>query len=217
MVGGNSLFLICVLLVLITGSKVYGQDNAIYFGIKAGANTGKYYPKVASNNYEFKFGFYAGGFLSVPLEEGFKFQPELLFALQGTKVTVDGLKIPFFDYMGRPIPNPNTYEFKYDINELTIAIPLMVKLYLSKNLYLESGPQIGIIVDRRLTSSYQVLDGEDDSFIAREGGSFDLGVSFGVGHNLNDKIALNLRAFTGIFKRDDIVPFVFNLGLEYKL
>jgi len=167
-------------------SVIYGQDKPINFGIKTGMNIGKFTPNKNSIDYKYKFGFYAGGFMNISLQEKLEFQPELLFALQGSRVLVKGLNIPNFDFNGNPISNSNTYDFEYEINELTISIPLIVKVFLSNQFYLESGPQIGFIIERSLNSSQQILDGEDDSFIIRESDdSFDFGVSLGLGYKVS--------------------------------
>ncbi|MDT7827979.1 porin family protein [Pricia sp. S334] len=196
----------------------YGQDRSSNFGFKAGIDYGKYTPDKNSIDYKYKFGFYAGGFFNIPLEEKLEFQPELLFALQGSRIFIRGLNIPNFDYKGNPIPNPNTYEFTYEVNELTISIPLAIKFYPFKNFYLESGPQFGIIVDRNLNTSQQLLSRGDDRFIIREGDPFDFGVTLGFGLKLSERLSLNLRSYSGLIKRDDdIKSFVFNLGIEYSL
>jgi hypothetical protein len=200
-------------------SVIYGQDKPINFGIKTGMNIGKFTPNKNSIDYKYKFGFYAGGFMNISLKEKLEFQPELLFALQGSRVLVKGLNIPNFDFNGNPISNSNTYDFEYEINELTISIPLIVKVFLSNQLYLESGPQIGFIIERSLNSSQQILDGEDDSFIIRESDdSFDFGVSLGLGYKVSERVNLNSRLYSGLIKRDDkIKSFVLNIGIEYNL
>ncbi|UNY98845.1 PorT family protein [Zhouia spongiae] len=199
-------------------SDFYGQDKKANFGIKAGVNYGKYVPDKRSTEYRHVVGFYAGGFFNIALEEKLEFQPELLFALHGSRIFIGGLDIPSFDYNGNRLPNSNTYDFTYEVNELTISVPLAIKVFLSKNFYLESGPQFGIIVDRRLSSSQELLEGEDDSFVIRDGDSFDFGVCLGIGQKLSEKLSLNLRSYTGLIKRDDdIKSFVFNLGLAYNL
>jgi hypothetical protein len=200
-------------------SVIYGQDKPINFGIKTGMNIGKFTPNKNSIDYKYKFGFYAGGFMNISLQEKLEFQPELLFALQGSRVLVKGLNIPNFDFNGNPISNSNTYDFEYEINELTISIPLIVKVFLSNQFYLESGPQIGFIIERSLNSSQQILDGEDDSFIIRESDdSFDFGVSLGLGYKVSERVNLNSRLYSGLIKRDDkIKSFVLNIGIEYNL
>jgi|AntRauMFilla1563_2_1112583.scaffolds.fasta_scaffold33785_1 hypothetical protein len=215
----KKLLIFLTLILFLNLSVIYGQNSPINFGIKTGINNGKFVPNKNSIDYNYKFGFYAGGFINISLKEKLEFQPELLFALQGSKVLVKGLNIPNFDFNGNPISNSNKYNFEYEINELTISIPLIVKVFLSNKFYLESGPQIGLIIDRSLNSSQQIIDGEDDSFIIRESDdSFDFGVSLGFGYKISERVKLNLRLYNGLLKRDDeIKSFVFNFGIEYTL
>lgn len=204
--------------LLINLSTIYGQEKKISAGLKTGANFGKYVPNKNTIDYRYKLGFYVGGFMNVSLEDNLQFQPELLISSQGSRVVVRELDIPNFDYNGNPISNSNTYDLEYSVNELTISIPLIIKLFISNSFYLESGPQFGFIIDRSLNSEQQLLEGEDDSFIIREGDSFDFGVSLGIGIKLSERLNLNLRSYNGLIKRDDdIKSFVFNLGIEYKL
>ncbi|MCG2460987.1 PorT family protein [Flavobacteriaceae bacterium F89] len=214
---GKLRFIITVI-VLFATTVLFGQNRKLDFGLKGGLNYGKYIPNKSAIDYKYKFGFYAGAFYSIELDEKIKFQPELMFALQGSHMKVGELEIPNFDWEGNPIYNPNTYEFKYGIHELSILIPLMVKRYVWENLYIGIGPQFGFIVDRNLNSSYQVLDGEDDSFIIRDGDTFNFGVNFGLGVDMAEKISINSRINYGLLKRDDDIKLlVFNLGIEYSL
>lgn len=210
--------LLILIILSLNLSIIYGQDKSLKFGLKSGGNYGKYTSNENSLDYKYKFGFYAGGFLNISVEEKLEFQPELLFALQGSRIFIGGLNIPNFNYNGDSISNSNTYGFTYEINELTISIPLIIKVFLSKNFYLESGPQFGIIINRSLNSSMQLLQGEDDDFLIRDGDPFDFGVTLGFGQKLSEKLSLNLRSYSGLIKRDDnIKSFVFNLGIEYNL
>lgn len=199
-------------------SNFYGQDKRSTFGLKVGVNYGKYSPNKNTIDYTYKFGFFAGGFFNISLEEKLEFQPELLFTLQGSNVNIRSLSIPNFDSNGNSLPNRNTYDFTYEVNELTLSIPLPIKVFFTKNFYLESGPQFGIIVDRSLNTSQQLLAGEDDSFVIRDGDSFCFDVLLGFGQKLSKNVSLNLRSYSGLIKRDDdIKSFVFNLGIEYNL
>lgn len=211
-----NLKLLYSLILFFAVGTIYSQDKTNGFGLKAGLNYSKYVPNKNAIDYKHKIGFYAGGFYNFKLEEKFRFQPELLFALQGSDVEVKNIVIT--DNGGNPMPNILPYDFEYQINELTISIPLMGQLYLSKTFYLESGPQFGFIVDRYLSSSQQLFSGRDGDFIVDDGDTFDFGVNLGIGCALTKKMSLNLRAYSGLIKRDDdIKSFVFNFGLEYRL
>jgi hypothetical protein len=79
-------------------------------------------------------------------------------------------------------------------------------------------PQFGFIVDRKITTSQFLLDGNDNSFVQKGTDNFDFGVCLGTGYEITRDISLNLRAYSGLIKRDnEIKSFVLNFGIEYKL
>ncbi len=212
----NKLQTVILLILLFSTSTIFGQDKNANLGIKGGANYGKYTPNQNSIDYNYQLGFYVGGFYRTQMEGKWRFQPELLFALQGSKVkTKDN---PLTDFNGNPLPNTSTVDFEYEIYELTISIPLPIKLYVSEEFYIESGPQFGFIVDRKITTSQFLLDGNDNSFVKQGGDNFDFGVCLGTGYDITKDISLNLRAYSGLIKRDnEIKSFVLNFGIEYNL
>ncbi len=208
--------IVIFLILILTTSTIFGQDKSANIGFKGGANFGKYTPNKDLVDYNFQLGFYVGGFYKVQLEEKWQFQSELLLALQGSKVgTKDN---PLTGFNGVPISNTATFDFDYNVYELTISIPLLLKLYVFEEFYLESGPQFGFVLNRKITSSQVLLDGNDNSFVKEDGDNFDFGVSLGVGHDISDDLSVNLRTFSGLVKRNDnIKSFVINFGIEYNL
>ena len=201
--------------------KITAQEHQ--FGLKAGGNLAKF-TDASGNDYrfrnrgDFKFkpGFYAGAFYAFR-SGNYQFQPEVLFGLQGSKVVKDDLSVPAFDYYGNPISS-STYEYKYSIHELSILVPLMSRFHVTNGLFFEAGPQFAFIVDRNLQSDYQVIEGESDNFIMRDGDSFDAGLNLGVGHHINKTILVNFRTYFGAIKREnEIRGIVLNLGVEYRI
>lgn len=75
----QKLLAVLFLFLFLNLSAVYGQNKSANFGIKAGVNYGKYSPNKNPIDYKYKFGFYAGGFFNISLEEKLEFQPELLY------------------------------------------------------------------------------------------------------------------------------------------
>jgi hypothetical protein len=207
--------LVTIILIL-SFTTNFAQDNTNEFGLKAGLNYGKYTPSKNSIDYKFKVGFYAGGFYNILLNEKLRFQPELLFAVQGSTVNVNGIELT--DNGGNPLPNTQPYDYEYQIHELTLAVPIMSQYYFSDKFYLEGGPQFGFIIDRSLSSKQQLIDGQEATFIVDDGDTFDFGLNLGFGFVVSEKVALNLRTYSGLIKRDDdIKSLVLNFGLEYRL
>ena len=204
-----------LLVSIFSFSGIFGQDTTDNFGIKGGVNYGKYVRDQNSIEYNYQFGFYAGGFFKHHIGSKSIFQPELLFALQGS--TVNTKDNPLTDFNGNPIQNTSTFDFEYEVYEFTISIPLPIKLYFTEGFYMESGPQFGFIVDRTITTSQFLLDGNDNSFVKEGSDNFDFGVCVGTGYDVSKSLSLNARAYAGLIKRDAIRSFVFNFGIEYNL
>lgn len=196
-------------------SKALAQNKKANFGIKTGVNFSKYTSNLNSIDYKNQIGFYAGGFYKSDITNKWKFQPELLFTLQGSKINTKNN--PLTDFNGNPLPNTATFDFEYQVYELTISIPLIIKLFFSERFYIESGPQFGFIIDRNITTSQFLPNGNDNSFIQEFNDNFDFGVSLGIGYDILKDLSLNLRSNTGVLKRDDIKSFVINFGIEYNL
>lgn len=202
------------ILLFSLGFMLFSQDNTHDFGLKGGINMGKYVPNNYPVKYDYKVGFYAGGFYKLKIDESMYFQPEILYALQGSAVKQS---ITTLDAAGNQL-NVAPYDFKYEIYESTISIPLMLKWYWFKKFYMESGPQFGLIINRKITSSQHLLNGSNNDLNIEIGDDFDFGVSLGFGYDISNQLTINTRAFTGLINRDnDIKSFVYNLGIEYHL
>ena len=94
----------------------------------------------------------------------------------------------------------------------------MSRIFVTKGLFLEAGPQATFILERNLTSDYQVLEGENDRFIMRDGDSFDFGINLGMGHHITPSLLVDFRAYAGFLKREnEIKSIILNLSLEYRI
>jgi hypothetical protein len=204
-----------ILIGLILSNLMYAQKSNIDFGIKTGVNQAKYTGTLIAAEYNFKTGFYIGGFANFSVTERFKIQPELLFALQGSNFTIKNIEIR--EYPSEP---PIIGDYKTKISETTISIPIIAQYLISEKFFIELGPQIGLILDRKeeVTKSptddptFNTINDFDPDF-------FDLGLTTGVGYSFNEKFSLNFRYFFGLIERDlfKVKSSVINLGLEYKL
>lgn len=105
-------------------------------GAKAGANINKVEGK--SFKEEFNYGYHVGGFAEIGLGDKFTLQPEVLFNQYTT--TVDS---SFRNVYKDLFKNDQT---KVKLNYL--SIPLLLNYKLAGPLYLQAGPQIGILMDQ---------------------------------------------------------------------
>ncbi|EZH71774.1 hypothetical protein ATO12_06295 [Aquimarina atlantica] len=217
--GKRNLLLGLVLVLCIV--FVNGQEVNSKFGLKGGVNYAKYTPDVviAGINvaeYRRKFGFYFGGFINMNISKKIKIQPEVLFAIQGSKFVAEG-----FEIRGGTNEIPVASDFKVNVNESTLVIPIMVQYLFTDDFYMELGPQFGYIIDRKQKikeDPFEQLGGINILPFSSEYDKFDLGLTVGTGYKLSDHFGINGRFFFGLIERDSsIKSSVFNLGVEYTL
>lgn len=195
------------------------QNSNVSFGIKAGANYSKFTPDFQVGGadyveYERKPGFYLGGFLKIEISEDLEFQPELLFALQGTRLLIKGIE------MRDPDEGSTIYDFESIINEFTLAVPLVFRYSFTGSFFVDAGPQLGYIIDRneKIKDDPFEQSGGPEEAMEYDYDNFDLGLTVGAGYNFTEKVTLNARFFLGLLERDNnIKSSVFNLGIEYNL
>lgn len=205
--------LIIIGILLITNLEINAQTE---YGIKAGPNISKYTGDLLFNDeYNYRFGFYVGGFINFNIDEKFKIQSELLFAQQGTDLIIKDIEIREF-----PDQPPIIGDSKTEIVESTLIIPVLAQFYVKENIYLEAGPQFGYIINRNEEITESPIDDPGFNNVSDfDYDKFDLGISLGAGYELNDTVTINLRYYFGLIGRDfaDYKSSVFNLGIEYRL
>lgn len=142
---------------VIQGTSSAGSHD-FRFGAKAGLNVST----LSSNSlydYTGKPGFHIGGVVEIPFSDMFLLQPEALFSLQGSG----------YDYVGYDDDNTNLFYF---------TVPVLLKYNVWDELYIEGGPQIGILLGDNVDDAYPGLE-YDTNMI-------DAGLAFGAGYRLND-------------------------------
>jgi hypothetical protein len=214
----NTTLLFGFLTFLIT-LNINGQNSSTEFGIKAGANYAQYTPdfKVGGNDfvdYKRKLGFYAGGFINIEIADKIKVQPELIFAIQGTTVLIKDVEVS--DGFTTIVS-----DYKSNINESTISVPVIFQYLFNDKFYMEGGPQFGYIIDIKeeiKKEPFEQFGGNDNQDSDFDLDKFDFGLSFGIGYKISEKIGINSRYFFGLIERNNTIKSsVFNLGIEYKL
>lgn len=212
--------LLSVFLIFLTTFNIKGQNSSAEFGIKAGANYAKFTPDLIINGIDFidykrKLGFYVGGFVNIAIADDIKIQPELIFAIQGTSVLIEDIEIIDSD-------GATTFsDYKSNINESTICIPVVLQYSVNDKFYLEGGTQIGYIISRKEVIKKDPLEQFEGINIQNPEfnyDKFDFGFTVGIGYKLSQDITINSRYFLALIERDNnIKSSVFNLGIEYKI
>ncbi|MFV0565153.1 MAG: porin family protein [Flavobacteriaceae bacterium] len=126
-----------VLLIVIFSMALTLSAQEIKIGAKAGANLSSLTGDV--DGVKSKIGFHAGGMVEIPVSGQFYVQPELLFSAQGYKVDSN-------DAVG-------TMNY--------LSLPVIGKYYVTDNLSIEAGPQIGYL----LSANVKIDDDDDDGII----------------------------------------------------
>jgi hypothetical protein len=146
-------------------------------GIKAGLN----YAGLSGNNGDSRLSFHAGVFVQATLDKNWRIQPELLYSGEGQDYLVDGKK--------------NTLALNY------IVLPLVVQYFPLPSLYIEAGPQLGV-----LTGAYSKGPGVDHMNVnlKRSFRNTQFGLDLGTGVFLNQQTGIYGRYHFGL---TDVTPY----------
>ena len=161
---------IIVQVILLISGIVSAQT--FQFGPKAGVNIANFQNGDYKNNT--LVGFHLGGFLSFSAGKNFAIQPEVLFSTQGAKID--------------DATNPHK-EFKANY----LNIPVLVQLRTNGGLYLETGPQAGLLLTAKT----------DDESVKDLYKSLDWSWAFGLGFRSKIGLGLDARYNLGLTKVGD--------------
>lgn len=137
----------------------FGFANAqdgMSFGAKGGLN---FATIAGSQGATSLLAFHLGGFVEFKVSDKFAVQPELLYSMQGAK------------YEGG------------NVNLNYINIPVMAKYFVTEEISIQAGPQLGILMSA-------TSDGTD---IKDSLNSTDFGLNIGGGYNIGENMMLDLR------------------------
>ena len=175
-----------ITLVLTTLSLLASAQN-LQFGFKAGINiagesdhTYSQYTTTGSQN---RTGFALGGMVNYVLSDRFDLEADLLYSLQGLKDV-----ITIMDPRGIGVIDE---EFK--VSSHYINVPLALKYYLMKGLYLEAGPQVGFLLNKK--------DNDHDwgsMYDASNTKQFDFGLFGGLGIVFVNNMFVDARYIHGL-------------------
>lgn len=163
------------------------------FGVKAGLNVST----ISGGDSKSKAGFYAGGFMNIPVASSFSVQPEVLYNGVGAKA--DGMS-------------------DVKVNLSYISVPVMFQYNATPEFYLEAGPQFSFLVDSKI--KYQSVSVKANDYIK----TFDFGIGIGAGYFFTPHIGVNARYVAGVTDigkklggdQPEGKNNVFQVGLAYK-
>lgn len=180
-----------------TVSKIKSQtefekkNSKIRFGVKAGINFANIYEKETGFDYGNRTGIHFGGMVQIPISKKLFLQPELVYSMQGSNAD---------------IPEEET-RLKMKMDYLTV--PLIVKYNVFKRFNVEAGPQIGFLLNSKITAEYQDPDVIfDDGFTLDDKeykNTIDCSVALGASYDFTSNIFAGIRYNVGIsnvYKKD---------------
>lgn len=201
------LFLAVLCLTCLTGTS-YGQA---VFGIKAGVNLANANFDTGSSisiKPDALAGFYAGPTARFDVSSNFSIQPELLLSLQGFKYSMD------IEVM------EEEFDFDATFKNLYLNLPVMARFAATEALYLEAGPQVGLLLDSKVKSGGVSADSEESN-------DLDFGLNIGAGYRLPMGLSIEARYNFGLVNMFEdeqdadmgevkVTNRVFSFGLGYR-
>lgn len=171
-------------LAITASSLAFAQTTAntslkppITYGIKGGVNFTESLSTEFIEIHKEKVGFYAGGFLNIPISKHFSIQPEALYTMTGTK--------------GRAYFASNDQWYDYTSTDYLLAVPVMLQYNFNPKIYLEAGPQATILLSRNTK-----IETNAGYFDSKNTFTVDLGI--GAGYNITPNLGINARYVTNI-------------------
>jgi len=150
-------------------------------GLKAGLNVASLNGD-DTDNLDARTGMFFGGFAELCFTNEFAIQPEILYSMQGANYTeIDG-------YDG-------TIKLDY------INVPIMAKIKIFDELYIQAGPQIGFLLSAKDEFKSAGESGEND--IKENLNTIDFGANLGLGYQFEGGFNLGARYNLGLSNIND--------------
>ncbi|MBF0694430.1 MAG: PorT family protein [Flavobacterium sp.] len=175
-------------------------DRTVSFGVKGGVN----FASVTGDDFDSpdsRTSFHVGVLAEFPLDPMFSIQAEVLYSGQGFEYD-----IPAF------VGEDQHVEYQLDY----INIPVLAKIYATRGLSFEVGPQFSFKVNEEIDTN---PNGDDGDNVINEAESFDFGIAGGVSFTTEMGLFATGRytyGLTDIVKDVNARNSVFQIGIGYK-
>lgn len=186
----KNLLLSIITLVFVVHTNA--QEGNIQIGAKAGLNLATLTGDLEGA--KTRTSFHLGGMAEIPVTDKLSVQPELLFSSQGAK---DGDASLVFNYLN---------------------VPIMGKYYVTNELSLEAGPQIGYLLSANLkfetadfgdplpntTSQRNAAQATETEDVKNDVKSLDFGLNIGLGYKMDNGLNFGARYNLGLADANNI-------------
>lgn len=177
------------------------KSKAISFGVKGGVN----FATLSGNDFDnpdSRTSFHVGVLGEFPIADIFSLQVEALYSGQGFK----------YDFDGDLVGGEGKVEYQLDY----VNVPVLAKLYATKGLSFEVGPQFSFKVNEENDSNANSNGGDTPLDNAKD---FEVGVAGGLTFQTEMGLFATGRyiyGVTDIFENSDAKNSVFQIGVGYK-
>lgn len=190
---------VATILFVMLGVQASLAQASVSLGLKAGLNFANVNASTPATVYDSRTGYHAGAFVNIKLTK-LAIQPEVIYSVQGSSVTVGGVNIDS--------------ELNY------VNIPIILKLYLVGGFNLQAGPQFGFLASAvgPVVSGSTVVSGDIKNTL----NSSDTSIALGAGFDIK-KLTIDARYNLGISEVNNAAGSsatknqVFQLSLGFKL
>lgn len=175
------------------------ESKAVSFGVKGGVN----FSTIKGDDFESpdsRTSFHVGVLTEIPVTDMFSVQAEALYSGQGFEYDIPG------------IDGDEHVEYQLDY----LNIPVLAKIYATKGLSFEVGPQFGFVVNEEIDSNPTDDPGDTDVNNAE---SFDFSLAGGVSFQTEMGLFATGRytyGLTDVIEDVDAKNSVFQIGVGYK-
>ncbi|MCS3869842.1 opacity protein-like surface antigen [Chryseobacterium ginsenosidimutans] len=159
------------------------SSSDVRFGIKGGMNVSSLSKDGSLDDQKSKIGFNAGVFANIPIATSFSIQPEVIYTQYGSKAD--------YTLLGTKYSSATHLDY--------VAVPLMFQYNFIPNLYIEAGPEFGLMVSAKnkikneSNGDSSTSDNYKDSL-----NTFNLGIGLGAGYYFTDNIGITARYVAGV-------------------
>lgn len=201
----KSLKIIAATLFFASSLTAFGQteadntrDTSPSFGVKGGVN----FANMKGDDIDDPDGrtsFHVGALVEFPMSDMFSLQVEGLYSGKGVEFALEG-------------SDGDKSELQLDY----IDVPVLAKIYVTKGLSIEAGPQFSFLVNEEFDLNPNSDDGDLD---LDEAESFDIGLAAGLTFQTDMGLFATGRytyGFSDVYNDLDIHNTVFQLGIGFK-
>lgn len=122
------------------------------------------------------------------------FNPELLFSWRNSSMEMEMPDLFGELGMGQNITMENS------LSEMAVDVPLLMRYEVIPSLFIQAGPQVNYVFSSKSTTKFSTSEGseESDEDVLDSRNQLELGLTGGIGYQINSQISVDLRYQYGL-------------------